>query len=184
MQVKGTAVKPTLEYVKTKFPDRFDEWFEALSQESKEIFNSTITATNWYPIKEAYIEPTKLVGELFFDNIYNAAFQLGIHSANIGLQGIYKVFIRIATPKFILGRGLNMFSSYFKPSNVKIDIQNKSLFHFYIYQFTEADKIAMHRVSGWMHQALVLIKQNNINLEVTSFEEEGKTIYKIICSWE
>ena len=184
MEVKGTAVKPTLEFVKSEFPDRYEEWFSKLSDESKKIFEGMISASAWYPMKEAYLEPTKLVGELFFEDIYDAAFKLGIYSAKISLAGVYKVFVRIATPRFILSRGLKMFSSYFKPSNVKIDIQNKSLFHFYIHQFSEFDEIAIHRVSGWMHQALVIIKRTNIQLKVESFIENEQTVYKVICSWD
>ena len=184
MHVKGTAVKPTIEFVKNRFPDRYDEWFGKLPNDSKEILKDTINATSWYPIKEAYIEPTKLIGELFFDDIYDAAFELGVHSAEVGLNGIYKVFIRIATPRFVLGRGLKIFSSYFKPSDVRIEIQNKSLFHFYIYKFSKTDKIAIHRVAGWMKQALVLINQKNIIVKIESFEENEQTIYRIICSWD
>ena len=129
MQVKGTAVKPTIEFVKIRFPVRYDEWFSKLPDETKEILKDTINATSWYPIQEAYIEPTKLIGELFFDDVYDAAFELGVYSATVGLNGIYKVFIRIATPRFVLVRGLKIFSSYFNTSEVKNEIQKKSLFH-------------------------------------------------------
>lgn len=183
MQVKGTTVKSTIEFVKNKFPESYDEWFNKLPEASKSILKETISATGWYPMKEAYLYPTTLVGKLFYDDIYDAAFQLGLHSAKIGLTGIYKVFIRIATPKFILARGLKMFSSYFKPSNVRIDIQTKSLFHFYIYQFSESDKVAIYRVAGWMKQALILINQKNIDLKIDSFEENEQNVFRIICSW-
>ncbi|MEA3452187.1 MAG: hypothetical protein U9Q83_09850 [Bacteroidota bacterium] len=42
----------------------------------------------------------------------------------------------------------------------------------------------MYRVAGWMKQALVLINRTNIVLKVESLEENYKTVYRIICSWE
>ena len=184
MEVKGTAVKPTMEFVKNKFPEKYDEWFNSLPEKSKSILSSHVNATFWYPAKDAYLIPTQSVCEMFYDDIFNAAFKLGEYSAENSLKGVYKVFIRITTPKFLLSRGLNMFSSYFKPSNVKLEIKNKSLFHFYIYQFSKEDEIIMHRISGWMSKALDLINRKNIIMKVEQFKENSETVFKIICSWD
>ena len=71
-----------------------------------------------------------------------------------------------------------------KLNNVKIDIKSKSLFYFYVYQFSKKDEIIMHRVSGWMSKALQLINRKNIVLKVENFEENNETVFKITCSWD
>lgn len=35
MEIKGTAVKNTQEFVKTKYPDRYDEWLQSLPEASQ-----------------------------------------------------------------------------------------------------------------------------------------------------
>ena len=37
MEVKGTAVQPLKEFVKTRFGPRYEEWLQALSPESRKI---------------------------------------------------------------------------------------------------------------------------------------------------
>ena len=183
MQVKGTAVKPTMEFVKNRFPEKYDDWFNKLPESSQKIFRDKINVALWYPATEAFLIPTKVIGELFYDNIEDAAFELGRYSAEIGLTGIYKIFIRIATPRFILSRATNIFSSYYNPAFVKLNIQNEKLFHFYVYKFKKEDKPIAYRIAGWINKALELTNCKDLTSEVEEIKENNETVFKIISSW-
>ena len=39
MQVKGTALRTTRDFVKTKFPDHYDKWLDSLPPESKKLYS-------------------------------------------------------------------------------------------------------------------------------------------------
>jgi len=63
MNVQGTALTTTREFVKTGFPGKFNEWLDSLPPESKNLYASTLDATKWYPLKEGYSIPVKKVIE-------------------------------------------------------------------------------------------------------------------------
>lgn len=105
MQVKGTGIKTTKEFVLKNFPDDYEGWIESLSIESKPYFVETTNFTRWYPIKEAYIDPGNKIIELFFQGDIKAGGEaLGRFSANYALKGIYKVFLLVASPKHLINR--------------------------------------------------------------------------------
>lgn len=106
MKVKGTVVNSVKKFVQKEIDGDFDVWMNKLSPKSKEIYSGTILATEWYPIQEGVVEPTRLIGELFYGgDIKKAAWLSGKFSAKDALTGIYKVFVLIATPQFIIRRG-------------------------------------------------------------------------------
>ena len=65
MQVKGTGIKTTKEFVKTYFPKDYNQWIESLPLKSKELYSVNTEFSNWFPIKEAYIDPMNKMIEIF-----------------------------------------------------------------------------------------------------------------------
>ena len=37
MEVKGTALKTTRDFIKTQFPDQYDKWLDSLTADSRKI---------------------------------------------------------------------------------------------------------------------------------------------------
>ncbi|MDY0254219.1 MAG: hypothetical protein RBR30_07375 [Tenuifilaceae bacterium] len=46
MEIKGTAVKATPDFVKERFPGRYMEWLQAMPNSSRRIFEQPIYATS------------------------------------------------------------------------------------------------------------------------------------------
>jgi len=77
MLVKGTVVSSIDRFVKDNFPNQYSSWLNKLPEESKELFNSSIMATEWYEIEEGVIKPTKIIGNMFYEyNAKKAAWEL------------------------------------------------------------------------------------------------------------
>jgi hypothetical protein len=55
MEVKGTALKTTRDFIKTQFPDLYGKWLDSLPADSKKF--TPPDATAWYPFREGYSIP-------------------------------------------------------------------------------------------------------------------------------
>ena len=60
MEIKGVSVKAAPGFVRSHFGSRYDEWFASLSESSQQVVENAL-ASNWYPLREAVIEPTEKV---------------------------------------------------------------------------------------------------------------------------
>ncbi len=183
MEIKGTAVTSTPKFVKIKFGDRFDEWINSLPEESKKILTSPIDVSAWYPLTEAVIIPTEKISELFYNDPEKAAWEAGKFSADIALKGIYKIFIRISSPSFILSRAGNIFSTYYKPSDIKVveNLSKKVVMEFD--DFVESDRLIMYRIAGWIERALEMTNCSGINIDVAHSLRDGKPLTTITIEW-
>jgi hypothetical protein len=185
MEVKGSAVRSVPEFVRVNYRDRFDEWLDALSESSRGIMKELIIpAISWYPIKPGIIEPTQKICELFYDNDERGAWEAGRFSAEAGLTGIYKMFVKLGSPKFIIGRAATIFESYYKPSKMEVvDLEdNKVVIH--IQQFPELERLVELRICGWIEKALEVSGSQSVNVSVTKSLTQQDSVTEIVITWQ
>lgn len=185
MQVKGTSIKTTRDFVKSKFPNRFDEWIKSLPLESQNIYNSVVRIADWYDIHAAYYEPMNKITELFYsNNAQKAGEELGLFSAKIALTGIYKVFLLVATPQYLINRALRMMGTFYTPSEVEVSEVLNRIVVIKIKKFEGITKTLEYRFAGWCVKSLELCNCKNISYNITSFLSEGQPTTTIEFKWE
>ncbi len=185
MQVKGSVVSSIQKYVREFHPKEYQQWFEKLSESSKKVFAGNILATEWYSIEAGVIEPTKLIGKMFFyGDQRKASWECGKYSAKIALTGIYKVFVLIATPQFIMKRAGKILASFYHPSTLVVGAERPKGVDIHITEFPNIDDVIEQRIGGWMETALEICRCKNINTKITRSMVKGdeKTVYEI--NWD
>lgn len=185
MEIKGTAVKTTPDYVKEKFPNRYSEWMNSLPEESRKVFEQPIYATNWYNLIDSVIIPTQKAGDLFFNgNHIEAAHVLGRYSSEIALKGIYKIFVRVSSPHFVLSRASSIFSAYYKPSDIKVVESKDKRCAIKLAQFHVNEKLIMHRIAGWIEQTLEITLKSALTVDVRNEISEDNLTTLITVEWD
>ncbi len=183
MKVKGTAVKSIQDFVRKNHPDQYETWFNKLPEKSKEIHRKAIFATDWYEIEYSIVKPTEVTSELFFSKDFNkAAYSGGFFSAETALSGIYKIFVRVSSPKFIISRAERIFSSYYsgakfsvteKPNGVRVNIKPENKIH----------PIIEYRIAGWIQKAFEITGCKNVVSKITESPSNGNESTTIEANW-
>jgi hypothetical protein len=185
VKVKGTALKTTRDFVKSKFPQQYSQWLNALSSESKAIYESVLDASGWYPLKEAYLLPARKIIEMFYNNDFKKGGEdLGIFSAELALKGFYKVFLLIASPNFLMQRGSKIFSTFYSPTEIKAEMINSNSGIVKIIQFEGIDSTLEYRIAGWIRKALELANCKDPNYQIRKAISKGDNITEIIYTWK
>lgn len=185
MQIKGTAVKATPDFVRNVHGDRYKEWLNALPEKSRNIFLDGVYATNWYPLTESVIIPTEKAGDLFFDGDHiKAARELGRYSAEVALKGIYKLFVRVSSPHFVLSRASSIFSAYYDPADISILEKGEKSAVFQFAGFDEKDKLIIHRIAGWIEKTLEITLKSALSVEVKSKTVGTKCTFTTNVEWD
>ncbi len=185
MNIKGTAVRVTGDFVKAKFPTRYEQWLSFLPAESREILTNPIYATNWYPLYESVIVPTQIVGNLLYggDGI-KAGTEIGRYSAEIALNGVYKIFVKVSSPAFILSRASSIFASYYDPSDIKVEenVANRTVLS--LGNFKSNENLIIYRIAGWIDFALDFTKRKSMKIQVHEIKGENDfSTFRISVDW-
>jgi len=185
MKVKGTILSSAKSFVKDNFPNRFDDWLSNLSPESKDLYTNPVLASEWYDINVGLFDPTNKIAEMFYNKDINlAAWEMGRYSAEVGLKGIYKVFILIATPQFIMKRGGKILSSFYNPCDLTTgEIRPKGV-DIIVKEFPGSSEITESRIGGWMEKALEITNVKNISIDKVKSLAKGDELTKYVINWE
>jgi hypothetical protein len=183
MEVKGTAVKSIPEFVRRNFSSRFDEWFDSLPDASKEIMKAVLVG-DWYPLRDAIIEPTKKVCDLFYDGKEEGAWEAGRFSADHALKGVYKVFVKIGSPGFVIDRASRIFSTYFRPSELEVVKKSPKGAVMHVVKFPEPNRLVELRIGGWMERALEINGCKGPEVKITRSLTRGDPVTEFVLKWQ
>jgi len=184
MEVKGTAVKSIKEFVENKYSSQSKSWVSSLPEKSQAIMKDAIFANNWYPMKDAAVEPTRALAKMFYNNDEKlAARESGKFSAEKGLKGVYKIFVMIAKPSYIMQRAGRLFASYYSPSDISVVHNHDKGLTLHITKFPEPEEIIEHRIAGWCERALEFTNCNNVKADITKSLAKGDSVTEIVITW-
>ena len=184
MEVKGTAIKTIPEFIKNKFPNEYHRWFNALTAESKDIFKDRISLVKWYPVKYAVILPTRLIGEMFFDDIEKGAYELGVYSSKSAIKGIYKMLVKVSSPSFIVSRTSNIMASYYKPCIMDVIESTKKSALLSIIDFPEPDIVIDYRVLGWIETTMNFSRFDSPKVKLLKSMGRGDFSTDFLIDWK
>jgi len=184
MEIKGSAVKATPDFVKEMFGSRYNEWLKSLPEKSKAIIEQPIYATTWYSLTDSVIVPTQKVADLFYaGNAAKAASEIGRYSADVALKGVYKIFVRVSSPHFVLSRASSIFATYYQPSDIKVieSLDKKAVLQ--LSKFHPNDKLIMNRIAGWIEKTLEITLKSALKVDVENHIEGANLTSKITIIW-
>lgn len=182
MEIKGTAVKSISDFIKSRFTNRYSEWLNSLPENSKKIMMGAIYAPEWYSLTDAAIIPTSKIGELFYQgDIKKGAWECGRFSAESALTGIYKLYVKMASPGHIIERAGRIFAAYYQPSEMVSENLQKNSVQVVIKKFQQPNVLVEYRIAGWIERALEISGCKSIKVEIIKSltKNDSQTIFNV-----
>jgi len=185
MQVKGTGIKTTKEFIKTNFPNEYIKWLNSLSEKSYKLYSVNIQFASWFPIQEAYLDPVDKIIELFYNgNQKEGAEAIGRFSADYALKGIYKVFLLIASPQFLMKRATKIITTFYEPCEISIAENESKSVILLISKFDKINEVLEYRIGSWCQRALELAHCKNVNYKIQKSLTKKDSVTEINFCWE
>ncbi len=184
MEVKGTGVVVVPEYVRRKHGEgACARWLGSLPESSRVLLQGTIRLSDWFPVKEAYLVPTEAACRLFFRNENKGARELGRFSADFALGGVYRMFLRLPSIKFFIGRSANMLSTYFRPGDCQEVSMEDGRAVVHITKLPESHRLIENRIAGWLERALEIHGCREAAVDITQSLAGGDRVTEIVMAW-
>jgi hypothetical protein len=125
METKGAIIKLIPQYIKEKHgEEKYQEWFGALPQESKKIFENQVLTGQWYPFQYGMKEPINKMVELCYGRDIYQVRELATMISNTTFKGVYKAFIKLGSPNLLMGKADIVAKQLFRPTKLEI-IENE-----------------------------------------------------------
>lgn len=180
MFVKGTRIISIREYVRQVHADRYAEWLDSLSDDSREIFANDILYSNLYPYRLSILEPMERACKLFFDGNPSGALEMGRFSAEFAIKGVLKIFFQVASPQFVMTRVPAIFTSYFSEGRMIVAAKQPDGCVIHMLDFPEPHLLADLRIRGWIERGLEFCGCKDIEVKMSQSMGRGDALTEYI----
>jgi len=182
MQAKGTTVKMLKNYItEVHGSEGLQRWLRSLPPASQGIFNQQILVSAWYPFEEAVQKPMAAMDRTFYEGNTEGNWKEGRYAAENDLHGVYRVFVRMANPQFLMRNTVSIWSSYYAESEARLAEGGKDGAVLVLSGIEPACRHFDNHVGGWVERALEICGCRRIKITIAN-PEKGTTRYDI--NWE
>jgi len=182
-RVKGTAVQSSLRYVREKFGEApLARILKALPEADRRPLESVL-ASVWYDVAlflRFMVEAERQLGSQEPDLVRN----MGRASCDYGLTTVYKIFFKIGSPEFIIGRGARVFSSYYDTGELVIAESGPGHCVAELRAFEGGAPQFCERIYGWMQRTLELAGAKNLRPKHQVCVHRGGPVCRFEGDWD
>jgi hypothetical protein len=158
-----------------------DRVIASLSPELREgLVRGTILTGGWYPVawkRELHAAGCKVTGEP------GLARTMGYEMTKRDLSGIYRTFVRIATPRFVLSLGARIFATYFRPGTMSVVETRDGFVEVAFANCAGFDANIWRDVTGGCEATLVVAGAHSVRLRVVSGGGDGDDAASVTAWW-
>ncbi|MDI6740386.1 MAG: hypothetical protein QME74_08495 [Candidatus Edwardsbacteria bacterium] len=185
MKAKGSALVPLREFVLKKFGEQGQQqWLAALPPASRQIHEQPLLTSCWYPFIDGFLVPVEQMCRLFYKGDPRGAWEFARYAADTELHTIYKVFVRISTPEFLMRNAGLIIKSYFSDAEIKIVESGRGMMRMRISNVDTPHVLFDHVVGGWTEQAFEICGCRNLSTSIVQSAVDNREFTEYHIAWE
>lgn len=123
--VRGVVLKTYRELLRERFGEAgYADVLGALQPATQSILRDMIIATEWYP-NALIVDLYETIVRIHYDGNAEGIRELGKLSAQRDLRGVFKIFVVVVSPQYLVSKTASVWSRYFDHGKVEIRDQRK-----------------------------------------------------------
>jgi len=183
VQIKGSVIRETISQVKRRAgDDSLKKILELLDDETRKVFESEIFASTWYSLDvfTRFLEVEIKVLANGNEEMVTRGSEAVIERQ---LRGIYKAFVRLGSPEFVIKRIAAVHATYFQgvPIEVLLPANGRATVRYT--GFEKQHRIMGFAIIGFFRKALEISGAKDVEIHFATPIDEGKPYSELSISW-
>lgn len=185
VQVKGSTLAPRLKFIKEHDHegDKFALVAARLDAEFQKEIKNGIMQNQWYPL-DYFNQLTRAIDAVFGRGDLSLIPELGRYSAEAGLNTIYKVFIKVGSPEFIVQRAVRVWGQYYSSGELETEVLGQRRVKITLKNFETPSRELCLSVLGWMQKTLEMSAGKSGKVTENKCRLKGDTVCEFLAEWE
>ena len=181
--IKGRVLLDTLAAVRERSGEQeLSKIIKSLSNESRKIFESPILFSEWYSL-DAFAEFLEADVRETAGGDREELARRSEKVVGAQLRGVYKIFVKLGSPKFVITRISAVHETYFRGVKIMLEFDPCSATIRY-FGFHKKQNIMEHIIIGFFRKALAMSGANRVRLKFTIPIAQGGAYSELAISWE
>ena len=182
-EIKGRVLLDSLAAIKQRESEAvLVQIVQSLSEKSRRVFESPILFSDWYPL-DAYAEFLEADVRETANNNCEVLAQRSGKIVEAHLRGVYRIFVRLGSPKFVITRISAVHQAYFRGVTIapQVDGHRATIRYF---GFQKQHAIMESTITGFFRKALELSGAKHIDLKFTVPIAQAGPYAELTIDWQ
>ena len=183
VQIKGSAIQETIRQVKSRSGDEaLHKILGLLDEEARKIFEGEIFSSTWYPLDAfaRFLEVEINVLAAGNEEMVTRGSEAVIERQ---LRGIYKAFVKLGSPEFVIKRIAAVHVTYFNGVPIEVDMPAPRSAIVRYKGFQKQHRIMGFAIIGFFRKALEISGAKDVETHFSVPIEEGKGFAELSITW-
>jgi hypothetical protein len=183
VQIKGSAIKETIEQIKSRAgEDAFQKILGELDNETRKVCETAIFSSSWYSLdlftRFLEVEIRVLAGGN--EEMVTRGSEAVIERQ---LRGIYKAFVKLGSPEFVIKRIAAVHATYFQGVPIEVQFQGDKRALVKYTGFEKQHRIMGFAIVGFFKKALEISGAKDVAIYFPTPIEVGKGYAELSIAW-
>src|SRR6266436_8864953 len=183
VRIKGSAIKETINQIKSRAGEEaLQKILGLLDEETRTICQNEVFSSSWYPL-DVFTRLLEVEIRVLADGKEEMVTRGSEAVIERQLRGIYKAFVKLGSPEFVIKRIAAVHATYFQgvPIDVKLEGNNRALVKYA--GFEKQHRIMGFAIVGFFKKALEISGAKDVVIRFSTPIEEGKGYSELSIAW-
>jgi hypothetical protein len=182
--VKGSALSSRVLWVQLEHGDGgVQRLLHQASPELRAAIEAGIHKAQWYPF-EQFVELNLVLDRLFGKGDLGLIKDLGRYGADANLKTIYRLFYKVGTVHWILGRAVRLWSAHYDSGYCEVATRGPKAAVLRVRGFATPHKAHCLSVQGWCERSIELSGGKNAVVEESQCRTQGAELCQLDVVWQ
>ena len=183
VQIKGSVIKETINQIKSRAgDDALRKILELLDEETRTICQGEIYSSTWYPL-DIFTRFLEVEIRVLADGREETVTRGSEVVIEKQLRGIYKAFVKLGSPEFVIKRIAAVHETYFQGVPIEVHLQGPGQAVVRYTGFEKQHRIMGFAIIGFFKKALEISGAKAVALCFNVPIEEGQPFAELSISW-
>ena len=182
--VKGSALSSRVLWLQLEHGDAgYKRLLHQVSQELRDALEMGINKAKWYPF-EYFVELNVTLDRLFGTGDMALIRPLGRFGADANLKTIYRLFYKVGTVHWILGRAVRLWSAHYDSGFLEVATRGPKAAVLRVRGFATPHKAHCLAVWGWAERSIELSGGKRTMMMETKCRNKGDELCQLDATWD
>lgn len=184
VNVKGSALAARVLWVKLNHGDAgMGRLLGQATPELKAAIEAGFAKAKWYPFDQ-FVELNLVIDRLFGAGDMGLLKDLGRYSADANLTTIYRLFYKVGTTHWILGRAVRLWGAHYDSGALEVMTRGPKTAVLRVRNFATPHKAHCLAIAGWCERSIELSGGTNVKCVEPLCRTQGDEICQLEATWE
>src|SRR5208282_154242 len=183
VQIKGSAIKETIDQIKRRSGDAaFQKILGLLDEETRKVLDGEIFSSTWYSL-DLFTRFLEIEIKVLADGNEEMVTRLSEAVVERQLRGIYKAFVKLGSPEFVIKRIAAVHKAYFQGAGIEVRLSEKDKALIRYKGFEKQHRIIGFAIIGFFKKALEISGAKEVTVYFTTPIESDKEYCELSIAW-